>query len=125
MNARLLSILLSLTILLFVIELVRREKLTFKYAMGWLVVLSLAVFFAIFDHFLYGLSSWLGFHLPSNFIFFVILGGFVFLSLVLTILLCQQNSHNDAIAQKLGILENELEDLKNKTSAAGGPHKES
>lgn len=119
MNARFLSILLSLSVLLFVIELIRREKLTFKYAMGWLIILSLALFFAFFDRYLYALSSLLGFHLPSNFIFFVILGGFVFLSLVLTILLCQQNSRNDTIAQKMGILENELEDLKTKTRQQG------
>ena len=114
MNARFLSIILSVFVLLFVIELVRREKLTFKYAMGWLIILALAIFFAVFDRCLYGLSAWFGFHLPSNFIFFVILGGFVFLSLILTIFLCQQNSRNDATAQKLGILEQELEELKKK-----------
>ena len=114
MNARILSIVLSVCVLLFVIELVRREKLTFKYAMGWMVVLSLAVFFAVFDQLLYQLSASLGFQLTSNFIFFVILGGFVFLSLILTIFLCQQNSRNDATAQKLGILEQEMEELKKK-----------
>ena len=48
MNARILSIILSVLILLFVVELVRREKLTFKYAMGWLIVLLLAIFLGIF-----------------------------------------------------------------------------
>ena len=114
MNARVLSIILSILVFLFVVELVRREKLTFKYAMGWLAILALAVFFAVFDDVLYRLSSWFGFHLTSNFIFFVILGGFVFLSLILTIFLCQQNSRNDAIAQKLGILQQELDELKDK-----------
>lgn len=114
MNARVLSIILSISVFLFVVELVRREKLTFKYAMGWLIILSLAVFLAVFDNVLYGLAFWFGFRLPSNFIFFVILGGFVFLSLILTIFLCQQNSRNDAIAQKLGILQQELEELKEK-----------
>ena len=114
MNARILAIILSVLVLLFVIELVRRERLTFKYAMGWLLILSLALLSAVFDHHLYRLSAWFGFHLTSNFVFFVILGGFVFLSLMLTIFLCQQNSRNDAIAQKLGILEEELQQLKTK-----------
>jgi hypothetical protein len=105
---------LSIGVLLFVIELIRREKLTFKYAMGWLFILVLALLSAIFDEQLYRLSAWFGFKLTSNFVFFVILGGFVFLSLILTIFLCQQNSRNDAIAQKLGILEQELEELKKK-----------
>jgi len=113
-NARIVSIALSALVMLFVIELVRREKLTFKYAMGWLLVLTPAIFLAVFDKYLYQMSAWFGFRLPSNFIFFVILGGFVFLSLILTIFLCQQNSRNDATAQKLGILEQELEELKDK-----------
>ena len=88
--------------------------------MGWLMVLSWAIFLAVFDRHLYRLSAWFGFRLPSNFIFFVVLGGFVFLSLVLTIFLCQQNSRNDTIAQKLGILEQELEQLKDKIRNKNG-----
>ncbi|MDP2654064.1 MAG: DUF2304 domain-containing protein [Candidatus Omnitrophota bacterium] len=117
MNARYLSIILSVLVLMFVFELVRREKLTFKYAMGWIFVLSLAVFCAVFDDLLYALSDRLGFALTSNFIFYVILGGFVFLSLLMTIFLCQQNGRNDAIAQKLGLLEEELRELKKKTGS--------
>ena len=120
MNARILSIILSVLIILFVIELVRRERLTFKYAMGWLLVLSLAVFGAVFDNQLYRLAAWFGFKLTSNFVFFVILGGFVFLSLELTIFLCQQNNRNDTIAQKLGMLEQELDDLKDKVKNKEG-----
>ena len=120
MNARILSIILSVLVILFVIELVRRERLTFKYAMGWLLVLSLAVFLAVFDNQLYRLAAWFGFKLTSNFVFFVILGGFVFLSLELTIFLCQQNNRNDTIVQKLGMLEQELEDLKDKVKNKDG-----
>ena len=120
MNARILSIVLSVAVLVFVVDQVRRERLTFKYAMGWLIILAAAVFLAVFDDHLYRLSAWFGFKLTSNFIFFVILGGFVFLSLVLTIFLCQQNSRNDTIAQKLGILEHELEDLKDKIKNKNG-----
>jgi hypothetical protein len=39
---------------------------------------------------------------------------FVFLSLLLTVFLCQQNSRNDVMAQKIALLEFELNELKKK-----------
>ncbi len=106
-----LAIIISGGILWTVIELVRREKLTFKYALSWLVISVAALFFAVFDHLLFRIADTLGFELPSNFIFFSLLVFFVFLSLFLTIFLCEQNNRNDTIAQKIGILEFEIERL--------------
>ena len=114
MSTKILSIVLSLGILLTVIELARRERLSFKYAAAWLIISSVAAFFAVFDNVLNDVSSWLGFELISNFIFFALLCGFVFLSLLLTIFLCRQNIRNDKMAQKLGILEHDLEQVKKK-----------
>lgn len=116
MNTKILAAALSVTVFLVVLELVRRGKLTFKYALGWLVISFLAVFFAAFDGLLVAVSGWFGFELPSNFIFFSLLGFFVFLSVVLTTFLCEQNIRNDIMAQKIGILEMELEELKGRFS---------
>lgn len=112
MNARILSLILSSLILVFIIESVRREKLTFKYAAGWILVTVGGMLCAVFDQWLARLSAFLGFELVSNFIFFAALNGFVLLSLILTVFLCQQNERNDKIAQKLGILEFEVNELK-------------
>ncbi len=114
MGIKLLSIVLSLGIFLFVMELVRRERLTFKYAMGWLMASALAVFFSVFHTFLFAISAFFGFELPSNFIFFALLCIFVLLGLLLTVFLCQQNNRNDRMAKKIGILEFELQELKKK-----------
>lgn len=116
MNTKILAALLSMIVFLTVLELVRRGKLTFKYALGWMVISVLAVFFVVFDRLLLSLSDWFGFELPSNFIFFSLLGFFVFLSILLTTFLCEQNIRNDTMAQKIGILEMELEELKIKVS---------
>ncbi|MBI4309945.1 MAG: DUF2304 domain-containing protein [Candidatus Omnitrophica bacterium] len=114
MSIRLLALGISLVIFLFVVDLVRRRKLTFKYALGWLFTAGAAVFFAVFHRLLFACAALLGFELPSNFIFFALLCAFVFLSLLLTVFLCQQNERNDAMAQKIAILEFELRELKNK-----------
>ena len=112
MTIQLLAIMLSFSIFVFVLELVRREKLTFKYAFSWLFFAALGLFCSIFKEFLFAASRWCGFELPSNFIFFVLLCTFVFLSLLLTVFLCQQNSRNDVMAQKIALLELEMKELK-------------
>ena len=111
MEIKWLAIVVSGGVLWMVIELVRREKLTFKYALSWIVISSAGLFFAVFDHLLFRIAHACGFELPSNFIFFSLLAFFVFVSLFLTIFLCEQNNRNDTIAQKIGILEFEIERL--------------
>jgi len=114
MSAKTLAVIVSALVLLFVLELVRRDRLTFKYGGGWIFVSLLAVFFSIFDELLVGIAVQMGFELPSNFIFFTLLCVFVFLSLLLTVFLCQQENRNNIMAQKLGIIESELMKIKNK-----------
>lgn len=109
------ALLLSGMVFVIAVELVRREKLTFKYAFGWMLMAALAIFFVIFDRILFEFSRWFGFTLPSNFIFFILLFGFVIWSLFLTVFLCQQDTRNDTMAQKIGILEMEIEYLKKKS----------
>ena len=112
MTTQQLTILLAVLLLIFVIELVRREKLSFKYALGWILVSVFAIITAVFNDMLFKTAYWLGFELPSNFIFFASLACITFLSLLLTIFLCQQNNRNDKMAQQLGLLERKFEDLK-------------
>ena len=109
-----LILLLSCLVLVWVIELVRQEKLTFKYAFGWIIISVLALLFTIFDNFLFNLAALIGFELKSDFILFIFLSAFVVLSLMMTLFLCQQNNRNDTIAQKLGVIEFDLKQLKEK-----------
>jgi hypothetical protein len=114
MDVKYVSIGISLLILLFVIELIRREKLTFQYALSWLVASTLALGLSIFDRLLFGISDFFGFALPSNFIFFILLAAFVFISLLMTLFLCQQSRRNETIAQKIAVLEFQLQQLQKK-----------
>ena len=114
MLIRIIVVVICMTIFLFIIELIREEKLTFNYAFGWLVFASIGILGAIFEECLHWLTRILGFDLTSNFIFFGVSVFFVFLSLLMTIFLCRQNRRNDLVAQKLGALEFEIRKLKNK-----------
>jgi hypothetical protein len=114
MNIHVVALVVAVAIFLYVIDLVRRRRLTFKYAVAWLLVSAGAIFFAVFYRLLFAFAAFLGFELPSNFIFFALFCVFVFLSLLLTVFLCQQNSRNDVMAQKIALLEFEIEVLKKK-----------
>ena len=113
---KLIAVVFSLSLLIVVIDLVRREKLTFKYAFAWMFVCVLAVVGAVFDRSVRAVAHAFGFELPSNFIFFTLLSVFVLLALLMTIFLCQQNNRNDAVAQQLAMLRLELDELKKKAS---------
>jgi len=114
MIEKILTLILAFVILFLVIELIRQEKLTFKYAFGWMVVSFLTILLTIFDGILLNIAQFFGFSMMSDFIHFIVLGVLVWITLLMTIFLCQQNSHNDTIAQKIGTLEFEIECLKKK-----------
>jgi hypothetical protein len=108
------TISLALLAILFVLvlELVRREKLTFKYAFAWLLFSAVGIAAAVYPRWVYALAGLAGFRLPSNFLFSGLLCALVFLSLLLTVFLCQQSRRNDRMAQKIGLLEQEIDALK-------------
>ncbi|HTY44722.1 MAG TPA: DUF2304 domain-containing protein [Patescibacteria group bacterium] len=114
MNIKLLAVGISLGLFLTVIELIRRKKMSFKYAVSWLAASALAILFSVFDRLLGACAQMLGFTLPSNFIFFLIGLVTVFLSLLLTVYLYQQTNRIELIAQKLSLVELELSRLTQK-----------
>lgn len=112
MDVKIIAIVISLAVFFFVIDLIRREKLTFQYALSWIIAALLALFFSVFDKILFVISDFFGFELASNFVFFALLAVFVFMSLLLTIFLSQQSRRNEAIAQKLAVLEFKLHQVQ-------------
>lgn len=108
MSAKLIAVIVSFIILFLIIDLIRREKLTFKYAIGWIFASLIAITFAVFDGLLLKVSTFFGFELPSNFVFFSLIGALTLMTLLMTLFLCQQNRRNDTIAQRISLLELEL-----------------
>lgn len=102
----------AVAVFLFVLELIRRRKMTLKYSLSWLAIAVLVVFLALNKTALFHLSSAAGFTLPSNFIFFVILMFFVFLSLLLTVYVNEQNSRVERLNQTVALLDAEIKELK-------------
>ncbi len=112
MNIKVLAIAISVLVFLLVIELIRSGRLTFKYAVSWLAASAIGIVVAVFDRVLFHAAHALGFTLASNFIFFLIGVALVFLSLVLTVYLCQQTVRSERLAQDIALMKLEIEKLK-------------
>lgn len=114
MNARLFAIIAALIIFISVINLIRKQKMTFKYSVLWLSICLAVLFFAVYEQALFTLSKWAGFELPSNFVFFFLLIFFSLSSLFLTIYINEQNTRSERLAQTTALLERKLADMDKK-----------
>ena len=112
MSVKLFAILSALVIFGFVIELIRREKMTFRYALSWLSAALLVFLLSVNERLLGWLSRAAGFSLPSNFVFFLFVLFVIFLSLLLTIYANEQNKRSEVLAQSVAILEYRLKRME-------------
>ena len=117
MHSKIFALIMATLILILVVDRIRRQKMTFKYALAWLVSSFLVLFFTIQDDWLRQLSHWAGFALPSNFIFFLLLIFVIFFSLLLTIHINEQNSRTESLAQAIAKLDYRLKKLEKGVSS--------
>jgi len=108
MSIKLFVLAFALLLLLFIITRIRNHQMTFKYALSWLLGCSGVIFFTIKDNYLARLSEFLGFALPSNFIFFLLLLFVIALSLALSIYINEQSIRTEKLSQELAILKEKV-----------------
>ena len=108
MQPKIFALITTCFILISVIDLIRRQKMTFKYAIAWLVSSALVIVFTVEDQWIGALAGWAGFALTSNFIFFLLLIFVIFFSLLLTIHINEQNSRTESLAQAIAKLDHRL-----------------
>lgn len=103
-----LCIALSLSLLIYVLYLVKRDKLQLRYSLLWLF-LAVSVFFcSLIPSMLFELSQFLGFETPSNFIFFCAALVLLLISLNLSSIVSRQMISIKNLTQKIALLEHEL-----------------
>lgn len=112
MSVKIVALAILILLLILIIELIRREKLTFRYAIGWLCAVFGGFILILAEKPVAELASFLGFELLSNFLFFCCMGIAVILGLFLTVLLCRQAHHNECLAKKIALMEDEMEELR-------------
>lgn len=118
MQPKTFALCLTVFILIAVIDLIRRQKMSFKYALTWLALSMAVIFVTIYDAWLRNIAQWAGFALPSNFIFFLLLIFVIFSSLLLTLYINEQNNRTEAIAQAIAKLDLRIKQIEEKKKTA-------
>lgn len=104
-----------LLMFIYVLSLVKKEKLMLRYSLLWLALAVVLILCAIFPGPVFGVAKLFGFLTASNFIFVV---GFVFLLLIalsLSSVISKQTTSIKNLTQRIALLEKELE-LKEKNA---------
>jgi len=117
MHPKIFALTMAALVLALVIDRIRRQKMSFKYAFAWLVSSFVVLLFTIQDGWLKGLAQWAGFALPSNFIFFLLLIFVILFSLLLTIHINEQNTRTESLAQAIAKLDYRLKKFEKQDSS--------
>ncbi len=105
MMARILSVIVSSSMVLIILELVRRKKLKEKYAILWLVIGITILIFAFFEKALIWLARFLGIQTPINVLLFLGLIFIILMNLYFSIVISSLTEQNKKNAQKVSLLE--------------------
>ena len=112
LQAQIIAVLLALFLFVFTFDLVRRKKLKEEYSFFWILLSALLVVFASWFDLLIGVTRLIGAYSAYSVIFFF---GFVFVIFVLlhfSVRLSKGAEENKNMAQKIALLEAEIEELK-------------
>ncbi len=104
----------AVALLILVVVLLKRNYVSIKSAVVWLLLPIAFMLMAIFVDPLTTLVKWLGFGMLSNFIFVVIIGLLLLLCFFFTIVISKQQKQITELIQELSIIKQKLGKKKDK-----------
>jgi hypothetical protein len=110
-------------LLLAVLELVRRRRLTERYALLWLLSAVVLLTFAIWGGALSRISHAIGVIYPPNALFFMAIGCIVLLLLHFSAVVSRLSDQTEVLAQRLALLEERLRRQEQQPSASTTQHR--
>jgi len=96
-------------LLVFIIMLLRKQRLELKYCLVWLFAIIFIAILCIFPNLLDKLSALLGIGMPVNAFFLICIAFLACISISLTIVVSSLSSRLRELVQNLAIQEKELE----------------
>jgi len=108
MTAQILGAIAAIITFAFVFWLLRRGVLREKYAVLWLLLSGVALFFAVFPGALRWVSDSLGVETPANLLFFVTIVLLVLVSVQLSYELSRHEARLRRLAEEVALLDEEL-----------------
>jgi hypothetical protein len=114
-----LAVLLTLGLLIVVFELVRRKRLSERYAILWLLAAITLLVLAVWKGLLTSLSSDVGISYPPSLLFTVAIGLIAIILLHFSIAVSRLSDQNKVLAQRLGLLQQRVEDAEHSSVGTG------
>jgi hypothetical protein len=108
------AIIISLTLLIFIIELVRRKKLREEYSWLWLLTGAMILILALWYDLLQGITYLIGAGLPTSTLFFLGLVFLILIAIQFSVKVSELNNQVKNLAQENGLLKNRVEELEEK-----------
>ena len=110
------AILFNISLFVFVIELIRRNRLKEKYSILWLASVAIMLILSIWRDLLHKSAKLLGIADPPNLLFIV---GFIFLLIIVlhfSTVVSKESETTKTLAQKIALLEFKLKQIENPSS---------
>ncbi len=107
------AIIFSIVFILFILNLVRKDKLDEKYSILWLIFGFIILLVSIFPNIIEKIASWFGvFYSPALMLLFAILiiGAYI---VHITLVITKQNKMIIKLTQELAIFKQRIDDEKN------------
>jgi len=102
----------SIILLLIIFELVRRKYLRERYSLIWIVTGAFFLLLSIRVDFLYRISNFLGFSIPSNALFFFGILFLLSIILGLSVITSRLSEKNKVLTQEVVLLKKRVADLE-------------
>jgi hypothetical protein len=115
-----LAIAVTLALLLLVFELVRRKRLSERYAILWLLAAVMLFVMAAWKGLLTSLSHDVGISYPPSALFAVAIGLIAMILLNFSLAVSRLSDQNKILAQRLGLLQHRLEERDGQSAPQAG-----
>ena len=111
-NLQIVAILFLLAILVTIIYILRKGRITIKYALVWLFACMVLFIFVLFPGLMNNLSNILGFEVGSNMIFAGLIAMLIFINIALTVIVSGQSSKIRLLIQEVSMLKENINEKK-------------
>jgi hypothetical protein len=112
------AIIISISLLIFIIDLVRRKKLREEYSWLWLLTGTIIFVLALWYNLLQRITSLIGATLPTSTLFFLGLVFLILIAIQFSVKVSLLHNQVKNIAQENALLKNRIEEMEEEYSSA-------
>lgn len=105
LNLRFLLFIFSFISFIIIFVLLKKEKIPVKYSLVWFLSSLVLLVLSLFPYSLHELAEFVGFKTTSNFVIAIILVLLLFITMILTIIISNQNKKITLLIQEVSMLK--------------------